>query len=172
MPFYPSSATGGTSRGGFDVNNITNYQELKDTVVGYGSGTGDTTLAQFNSAAKYPTDVNIGGPNRSTMPGATGAAVGSSSIRDLELAIANFVAAGVAFTAESFGMSAVELKQAPGFSVLSFENVQRKLEMVTFELNRLAADMVRVNAGTAGGFGATGRYPSSWNRTNNVAGGG
>lgn len=172
MPFYPSSAVGGTSQGGYVVSNLTSYQELKDITVGYGSGTGDTTLVQFNSQAKYPTDSNIGGPIRATAS-ATGAAVGSSTIRDLELALINFAAAGTALTTESLAMSTQQLAVSDDFGVLSFMNLQSKIEKATYEMSRLASDLARVRANTAGGAVTTpaSRYPSSQNRFTNTAGG-
>lgn len=173
MPFYPSSAVGGTSQGGYVVSNLTSYQELKDITVGYGSGTGDTTIVQFNSTAKYPTDSNIGGPQRATAANGTGAAVGSSTIRDIELALINFAAAGFAFTSETFGMSAQQRAVSDDFAVLSFMNLQSKIEKATFELNRLVSDLNRIDQNTAGGAVTTpaGRYPSSQNRFTNTAGG-
>ena len=90
MPFYPSNiypnlAGVGFSRSGIlttnhpgsnYINNLTSYQELKDTVVGIGysfNGVGVLTAndlagagTSFFSAAKYPTDVNVGVENIST----------------------------------------------------------------------------------------------------------
>ena len=69
MPTYPSSLYKGTARsangttndpGSYLFNNLTTYQELKDTVIGYGSGPNDSTTVTYNSAAKYPTDVRFG----------------------------------------------------------------------------------------------------------------
>ena len=174
---YPSSLTGaGTTQyhlGVIPVNNLTNYQELKDTVVGYGAGTGDTVTVSFNSTAKYPTDLNIGGPSRASSVTGTGAAVGSSTVRDIELAIANFVAAGLALTTETFAFTAQQKAVADDFAVLSFMNIQSKIEKVTYEMNRLASDLNRIDTNTAGGAVTTppGRYPSSWNRFTNTAGG-
>ena len=69
MPTYPSSLYKGVARsangttndpGSYLWNNLTTYQELKDTVIGYGSGPNDSTTVTYNSAAKYPTDVRFG----------------------------------------------------------------------------------------------------------------
>ena len=63
MPTYPSSlykadrpsTLGSNVTGSITRSNITNYQELVDIV----NGAGDVSIA-YNSAAKYPTDTNIG----------------------------------------------------------------------------------------------------------------
>ena len=63
MPTYPSSlykgvapsSLGSNVTGSTTVSNITIYRELADIV----NGASDVSLA-FNSAAKYPTDTNIG----------------------------------------------------------------------------------------------------------------
>lgn len=172
MPNYPSSATGGTYfTNPRVVSNLTSYQELKDHTIGAGSGANDVTSPTYVSQAKYPTDTNIGGPWRASS--GTGAALGSSSVRDLELALVNLAAAGMAVTAETTSMTANELLVSPNFSTLTFNNVQSKLEKVTYELQRLAEDLAKINANTAGGAVTTppGRYPSSWNRYTNSAGG-
>jgi hypothetical protein len=84
MPTYPSSLYKGVARsangttndpGSYLWNNLTTYQELKDTVIGVGSGPNDTTTVTFNSAAKYPTDVKFG---------VTG--MGTSTFEDFDLA--------------------------------------------------------------------------------------
>lgn len=163
MPFYPSSAVGGTSQGGYVVSNLTSYQELKDITIGYGAGANDTTTVTFNSQAKYPTDVNFGGPWRTS---ATGPAIGSSSVRDVELALINFAAAGMAITAETTFMSSQQLAVSDDFAVNSIMNIQSKIEKVTYEMSRLAGDLARIRANTAGGAVTTpaSRYPSSQNR--------
>jgi hypothetical protein len=172
MPFYPSSAVGGTSQGGYSINNLTSYQELKDITIGYGAGVNDTTTATFNSQAKYPTDVNFGGPWRTS---ATGPAIGSSSNQDLQLAMVNLAAAGLALTTAIYTtMSSQEQLIGPNYSVLSFNNLQSKLEKVTYEMNRLASDLSSLGneASTANLQNTSGRrYPSSFNRFTNTAGG-
>lgn len=170
---YPSSFTSGSSAGAISVSNLTNFQELKDITVGFGAGTGDTTVASYNSRAKYPTDVVIGGPTRTNSISQIGAALGSSSVTDLTLAFSNFVTAKDAVLTELNNMTATELLVSPNLATLTFNNIQSKIEKVTFEVNRLADDLLRVDAGTAGGALKTpvGRYPSSRNRFTNTDGG-
>lgn len=167
MPKYPSSATGGTYFANYGerfISNLTNYQELKDITIGYGSGTNDTTTVTFNSAAKYPTDVTFGNVG-----------LGSSSNTDLVLAIQNFAAAGYAFTtAVTVTQSAQEQKIGPSFGGNSFFNLQSKIEKATYELNRLATDLEALGqeASSANLQATSGRrYPSSFNRFTNTAGG-
>ena len=163
MPSYPSNFINGAAPGVQSVSNLTNFQELKDITVG------NNESLDYLSAANYPTDANIGGPWRT----AQGYGIGSSSIRDLELALINFAAAGLALTTETFSMTSTEKLVAPNFSALSFMNLQSKIEKATFELERLSEDLAKINANTAGGAVTTppGRYPSSKNRFTNTEGG-
>lgn len=170
MPTYPSSLYKGTARsangttndpGSYLWNNLTTYQELKDTVIGYGSGPNDTTTVTYNSAAKYPTDVKFG---------VTG--LGTSTYTDFDLVQANLTTLISAYTTAVSGITATEKTIAVAFSGVSYNNLQSKMEKMAYEFNRLIGDVTLVNAGTAGGATtATGRYPSSWNRFTNTAGG-
>jgi hypothetical protein len=168
MPTYPSSLYKGTARsangttndpGSYLWNNLTTYQELKDTTIGNGSGPNDTTTVLFNSAAKYPTDVTFGGT-----------AIGTSSFEDFDLIQANLSTLKTAYDTAVSGMTATEKEIAVNFSGISYNNLQSKMEKVAFELNRLIADATLVNAGLAVTT-ALGRYPSGWNRFTNTAGG-
>ncbi len=170
MPTYPSSLYKGTARsangttndpGSYLWNNLTTYQELKDTTIGYGSGPNDTTTVTFNSSAKYPTDVTFGVP-----------AIGSSTIEDFDLIQSNLSSLKTAYDSAVSSITATEKKVAANFSSISYNNLQSKMEKVAYELNRLIADVQLVNDGTAGGATtAVGRYPSGWNRFTNTAGG-
>ena len=168
MPTYPSSLYKGTARsangttndpGSYLWNNLTTYQELKDTTIGNGSGPNDTTTVLFNSAAKYPTDVTFGGT-----------AIGTSSYEDFDLIQANLSTLITSYGTAVSGISATEKEIAVNFSGISYNNLQSKMEKVAFELNRLVADVALVNAGNAVTT-ALGRYPSGWNRYTNTAGG-
>ena len=170
MPTYPSSLYKGTARsangttndpGSYLWNNLTTYQELKDTVIGYGSGPNDTTTVTYNSAAKYPTDVKFG---------VTG--VGTSTYTDFGLAQTNLSSLITNYTTAVSAISDTEKAIAVAFSGISYNNLQSKMEKMAYELNRLIGDVTLVNAGTAGGATtALGRYPSSWNRYTNTSGG-
>lgn len=171
MPTYPSSlykgsapSTLGTNvAGSITIDNVANFQELKNTVTGFGAGSGagggNTTVIVFNSAAKYATDNIIG---------TTG--LGTSTYTDFDSAQTNMSSAISAYTASVTGITALEKNIAVAYSGISYNNLQSKLEKVTFELNRLAADITLVNAGTAITTTVS-RYPSSQNRYTNTTGG-
>ena len=168
MPTYPSSLYKGTARsangttndpGSYLWNNLTTYQELKDTTIGYGTGPNDSETATFNSAAKYPTDVKFGVP-----------AIGSSTFEDFDLIQANLSTLITNYGTAVSSITATEKEIAVALSGISYNNLQSKMEKVAYELNRLIADVTLVNAGSAVTT-ALGRYPSGWNRFTNTAGG-
>lgn len=185
MPFYPSNiypnASGvGLSRSGIlttnhpgsnFINNLTSYQELKDTVVGIGysyNGVGVLTAndlagagTSFFSAAKYPTDLRAG---------ATITANLTDPLADLTTAVLNMAAAGVAYTTAIAGMGASTKMIAATFTGLSFNNLVRKVQYTAYELNRMAGDLSLVKSGTGFTFSVS-RYPSSQNRFTNTSGG-
>ena len=170
MPTYPSSLYKGVARsangttndpGSYLWNNLTTYQELKDTVIGYGSGPNDSTTVTYNSAAKYPTDVRFG---------VTG--MGTSTFEDFDLVQANLTSLIANYATAVTSITATEREIAVAFSGISYNNLQSKMEKISYEFARLIADVTLVNAGTAGGATtALGRYPSSRNRYTNTAGG-
>jgi hypothetical protein len=168
MPTYPSSLYKGVARsangttndpGSYLWNNLTTYQELKDTVIGYGSGPNDTTTVTFNSAAKYPTDVKFG---------VTG--LGTSTYADFDLVQANLTTLISAYSSAVTSITATEKNIAVAFSGISYNNLQSKMEKMSYEFNRLINDVALVNAGIAVTTTVS-RYPSSQNRYTNTAGG-
>jgi len=169
MPTYPSSLYKGVARsangttndpGSYIVNNLTSYQELKDTVIGFGSGPNDSTTVTFNSAAKYPTDVKFG---------TTG--LGTSTYTDFDLAQANLTALISAYSTAVTSITATEKNIAVAFSGISYNNLQSKMEKIAVEFNKLINDITLVNAGTAVSTTSISRYPSSQNRYTNTTGG-
>ena len=169
MPTYPSSLYKGVARsangttndpGSYLFNNLTTYQELKDTVIGYGSGPNDSTTVLYNSAAKYPTDITFG---------VTG--LGTSTFTDFGLAQANLSTLISAYTTAVTSITATERSIAVALSGISYNNLQSKMEKMAFEFNKLIADVTVVNAGTALTTTTVSRYPSSQNRFTNTAGG-
>ena len=168
MPTYPSSLYKGVARsangttndpGSYLWNNLTTYQELKDTVIGVGSGPNDTTTVLYNSAAKYPTDVTFG---------VTG--LGTSTFTDFGLAQTNLSTLISAYTTAVTSITATERSIAVALSGISYNNLQSKMEKMTYEFSRLINDVTLVNAGTAI-TSTVSRYPSSQNRFTNTAGG-
>ena len=167
MPTYPSSlykgvapsSLGSNVTGSTTVSNITRYQELVDIV------NGNLVSLVYNSAAKYPTDANIGTEiitNR------------TRTITDFASAVSNLSTVLSAYTSAIATCSSDEVLIAPSFTGNSYFNLQSKLEKITFELNRMNADI-----NSLGAEGATDslksvsarRYPSSFNRFTNTAGG-
>ena len=185
MPFYPSNiypnASGvGTARAGNlttnnpgsnYMNNLTTYQELKDTVVGIGYSYGASGVLTANdfagagtsyfSAAKYPTDVRVGTTILVNL---------TDPLNDLTTAITSFAAAGVAYTTSIAGMGVSTKMIAASFAGLTINNLVRKIQYVNWELSRVGSDLALVKAGTGFTF-SVGRYPSSLNRFTNTAGG-
>lgn len=168
MPTYPSSlykgvrpsSLGSNITGSTTVSNITRYQELADIV----NGALDVSIA-FNSAAKYPTDTNIGTEvitNR------------TRTLNDFATAVSNLSTVLSDYTSAIATCSSDEQKIAPSFTGNTYFNLQSKLEKITFELNRMNADI-----NSLGAEGATDslksvsarKYPSSFNRFTNTAGG-
>ena len=168
MPTYPSSlykgvrpsSLGSNVTGSISRSNITTYQELADIV----NGASDVSIA-FNSAAKYPTDTNIGTEvitNR------------TRTITDFATAVTNLSTVLSAYTTAIGTCSADETKIAPSFTGNSYFNLQSKLEKITFELNRMNADINSLGAESATASlkeTASRHYPSSFNRFTNTAGG-
>ena len=167
MPTYPSSlykgvapsTLGSNVTGSTTVSNITRYQELVDIV------NSNAVSLVYNSAAKYPTDANIGTEiiaNR------------TRTIVDFASAVSNLSTVLSDYTTAYNTLDTNEQKIAPSFTGNSYFNLQSKLEKITFELNRMNADI-----NSLGAEGATDslksvsarRYPSSFNRFTNTAGG-
>ena len=147
MPTYPSSLYKGVARsangttndpGSYLFNNLTTYQELKDTVIGYGSGPNDSTTVLYNSAAKYPTDITFG---------VTG--MGTSTFTDFGLAQTNLSTLITAYGNAIGSITATERSIAVALSGISYNNLQSKMEKMAFEFSKLIADVTVVNAGTA-----------------------
>jgi len=168
MPTYPSSlyktdrpsSLGSNVTGSITRSNITTYQELADIV----NGAGDVSIA-FNSAAKYPTDTNIGTEvitNR------------TRTINDFATAVSNLSTVLSAYTTAIGTCDSNETKIAPSFTGNTYFNLQSKFEKITFELNRMNADITSLGAeGATDSLKSVSgrRYPSSYNRFTNTAGG-
>ena len=167
MPTYPSSlykgsrpsSLGSNVTGSTTVSNITRYQELADIVNSNGLS------LVFNSAAKYPTDTNIGTEiiaNR------------TRTINDFATAVSNLSTVLSAYTTAIATCDANETKIAPSFAGNSYFNLQSKLEKITYELNRMNDDITSLGAeGATDSLKSVSarKYPSSFNRFTNTAGG-
>ena len=167
MPTYPSSLYKGVSpanlgsnvTGSITISNLTNYQELNDIVNGSG------VSLDFNSAANYPTDSNIGTEivtNR------------TRTITDFASVVSNLSTVLGAYTTAIASCSSDEQKIAASFVGLSYNNLQSKMEKITFELNRMNADLTSLGAeGATDNLKevANRHLPSSFNRFTNTPGG-
>jgi hypothetical protein len=117
------------------------------------------TAAQYNSAAKYPTDVTVG----------TGNTVNSTMfIEDFKMQMSvmqNLLADTATSMASLTGIGASFVSAA---HIISIRNLRSKFDKNMFELNRLKSDIDRINtvgfSATFPGMGLTSRYPSGRNR--------
>lgn len=118
------------------------------------------TTVTYNSAAKYPTDVNVGVENISTQTHFVNdfASILNTleyEINAIQTSMASMTAIGASFVAAS--------------NILTIRNLKSKADKYVFELKRLRGDIDRMNTvafvgNTASGMGLTGRYPSSLHR--------
>ena len=98
--------------------------------------------------------------------------MGTSTFEDFDLVQANLTSLIANYATAVTSITATEREIAVAFSGISYNNLQSKMEKISYEFARLIADVTLVNAGTAGGATtALGRYPSSRNRYTNTAGG-
>ena len=118
------------------------------------------TTVTYNSAAKYPTDVNVGVENISTQTHFVNdfASILNTleyEINAIQTSMASMTGIGASFVAAS--------------NILTIRNLKSKADKYVFELKRLRGDIDRMNTvafvgNTASGMGLTGRYPSSLHR--------
>jgi hypothetical protein len=118
------------------------------------------TTVTYNSAAKYPTDVNVGVENISTQTHLVNdfASILNTleyEITALQASMASMTAIGASFIANS--------------NILTIRNLKSKADKYVFELKRLRGDIdvmntVAFSGSVAAGMGLTGRYPSSRRR--------
>ena len=114
----------------------------------------------YNSAAKYPTDVNVGVENISTQ---------TNFVNDFQ-SILNTLEYEINLIQTSFAsMTGIGASFVAASNILSIRNLKSKADKYVFELKRLRGDIDRMNTtGFPGnnivGMGLTGRYPSSLHR--------
>ena len=118
------------------------------------------TTVTYNSAAKYPTDVNVGVENISTQ---------THFVNDFQ-SILNTLEYEINAIQTSFSsMTGIGASFVAASNILSIRNLKSKADKYVFELKRLRGDIDRMNTvgfpgSTAVGMGLTGRYPSSLHR--------
>ena len=114
----------------------------------------------YNSAAKYPTDVNVGVENIS---------VQTNFVDDFESMLNTLEYEINAIQASMASMSAIGTSFIANSNILSIRNLKSKADKYVFELKRLRGDIDRMNTtGFPGndivGMGLTSVYPSGRNR--------
>lgn len=124
------------------------------------------TSVLYPSAAKYPTDVNVGTAER------TSATMFVEDFRSM----VNTMQYDLAGLETSFAsVSAEGLKWMASSNINTLQNVYRKFKKLSLEVSRLKADIDRMNtvgfSATFPGMGLTSVYPSGKNRLTNTAGG-
>lgn len=118
------------------------------------------TTVTYNSAAKYPTDVNVGVENIS---------VQTNFVDDFESMLNTLEYEINAIQASMASMSAIGTSFIANSNILSIRNLKSKADKYVFELKRLRGDIDRMNTtGFPGddivGMGLTSVYPSGRNR--------
>lgn len=156
--FSTVSATGGT------VNAATKWflsnQEPITINTSNITWTALPTTVTFNSAAKYPTDVNVGVENISTQTNFVNDF--ASMLNTLEYEI-NAIQTSMA------SMTGIGASFIAAANILSIRNLKSKADKYVYELKRLRGDIdvmntVAFSGSVAAGMGLTGRYPSSRRR--------
>jgi hypothetical protein len=155
-------SSGSTVGGGFISNNKSYYFGTTGAVT---VGTDNIqfisapTAAQYNSAAKYPTDVTVGTANTNNA---------TMFIQDFKIQMSvmqNLLADTLTSMASLSGVGESFVSAA---NILSIRNLRSKFDKNMFELNRFKNDVDRIN--TVGfsavfpGMGLTSRYPSGRSR--------
>lgn len=153
----------GSTVGGGSVNNNKSFYIATQGALTLGTDdvaiTAAPTAAQYNSAAKYPTDVTVGtavtnGYTKFLDDFEIQLSVMSNLITSTQSSISSLSATGASFISNS--------------NILTIRNLRSKFDKNMFELNRLKGDIDRIN--TVGfsavfpGIGLTSRYPSGRNR--------
>ena len=156
--FSTVSATGGT------VNAATKWYLSNQEPITINTSnitwTALPTTVTFNSAAKYPTDVNVGVENISTQTNFVNDF--ASMLNTLEYEI-NAIQTSMA------SMTGIGASFIAAANILSIRNLKSKADKYVYELKRLRGDIdvmntVAFSGSVAAGMGLTGRYPSSRRR--------
>jgi len=118
------------------------------------------TTVTYNSAAKYPTDVNVGVENISTQ---------THFVNDFASILNTLEYEVNAIQASMASMTGIGASFVAASNILSIRNLKSKADKYVFELKRLRGDIDRMNTvafsgSSYAGMGLTGRYPSSQHR--------
>lgn len=134
------------------------------------------TTIDYNSAANYPTDVNVGIDRLN---------LASDFVNDFKSMINLTQKDLTDLETEIGGLdSVVGIKYLGASNIYTIQHVHRRLEKLNFQIKKLKDDIALMNdttyfsalyytsvSGTNAAIGVTGKYPSSKNRLTNSAGG-
>ncbi len=118
------------------------------------------TTVTYNSAAKYPTDVNVGVENISTQ---------THLVNDFRAMLDTLEYEINLIQTSMSSMTGIGASFIANANILSIRNLKSKADKYVFELKRLRGDIdvmntVAFSGSAAAGMGLTGRYPSSQRR--------
>ena len=118
------------------------------------------TTVTYNSAAKYPTDVNVGVENISTQ---------THLVNDFRAMLDTLEYEINLIQTSMSSMTGIGASFIANANILSIRNLKSKADKYVFELKRLRGDIDVMNTvafigNAASGMGLTGRYPSSQHR--------
>ena len=118
------------------------------------------TTVTYNSAAKYPTDVNVGVENISTQ---------THLVNDFRAMLDTLEYEINLIQTSMSSMTGIGASFIANANILSIRNLKSKADKYVFELKRLRGDIDVMNTvafigNAASGMGLTGRYPSSQRR--------
>jgi len=124
------------------------------------------TTVVYPSAAKYPTDVNVGTAERTSA---------TMFIEDFR-SMLNTIQYDLTALETSFSSVSTEgLKWMASSNINTIQNLYRKFRKISYEITKLRGDIDRMNtvgfAASFPGIGLTSTYPSGKNRLTNIAGG-
>jgi hypothetical protein len=118
------------------------------------------TTVTYNSAAKYPTDVNVGVENISTQ---------THLVNDFRAMLDTLEYEINLIQTSMSSMTGIGASFIANANILTIRNLKSKADKYVFELKRLRGDIdvmntVAFSGSVAAGMGLTGRYPSSRRR--------
>lgn len=129
------------------------------------------TTVTYNSAAKYPTDANVGIEEL----GSWETAFSSNTLNDFK-AMLNTMQLELSELETSLASATTDGNEwMVSSNTYTFNLIYRRFEKLLFQLQRLSEDIDRMNtvgfSATYPGIGLTSRYPSGFNRLTSTAGG-
>ena len=129
------------------------------------------TTVTYNSAAKYPTDANVGIEEI----GAWESYFSSNTVNDFKSMLNTMQYDLTALETSLGSVTALGNQWMASANTYTISHVYRRFEKLLFQLKQLRDDVDRMNtvgfSATYPGIGLTSRYPSGFNRLTSTAGG-